>query len=409
MKLYLNNNCRFVKGFKNAAIYDFNNNKVYSINETGKYIIEKTLLGKDLLDEELLYIKELLKLNLLSEDNFIQNDDIPQKQINFAWLEITEKCNLNCVHCYGEFGSPKIECKNLLTINDWKNIIRELVRNGCLSIQFIGGEPTLSPYFYELVEYAKNIGVNRISVFTNATLFKEKDMEILKKYEANIRISVYGHNSEVHDSITGKNGSFELNKKNLLLLKKYNIPASISVIIMKENEKYLQEIKNYIKEINYNFLGYDVIRATDFESRHNHSISDYNILKENYLCKSEFYTNKKDYMINKYMNSCWNSKIAITSTGDVLPCVFARNEIIGNIKSSSINDLLKNNSFTNITKDTIDVCKHCEFRYACHDCRPLAKGLSNNIYAKNPRCLYDPYTATWNNIEDYTLEIKNNK
>lgn len=43
MKLFINNNCRFVKGFKNAAIYDFNNNKVFSINETGKNIIIKAL------------------------------------------------------------------------------------------------------------------------------------------------------------------------------------------------------------------------------------------------------------------------------------------------------------------------------------------------------------------------------
>lgn len=247
--------------------------------------------------------------------------------------------------------------------------------------------------------------MKRISVFTNATLLKEKDMELLKECKANIRVSLYGHNSEIHDLVTGKKGSFELNRKNLLLLKKYNIPSSISVIIMKENEKYLQEIKNYIQEIDYKFLGYDVIRATEFKGRYNHSINSYNILKERYLCKPEFYTNQKQYMINKYMNSCWNSKIAITSTGDILPCVFARDEIIGNIKKVSIKDIMKNNIYSNITKDKIQVCKDCEFRYACHDCRPLAKGLYNDINAKNPRCLYDPYNGTWNKIEDYTVEI----
>ena len=407
MKIYINSNCRFVKGYKNAAFYDFNHNKVYAINNSGRKIIENALIGNKISSDDEEYIKKLLDLNLLSlVEPLLDKDEIPKNSLNFAWLEITEKCNLKCIHCYGEFGVPKIECEKLLSIEEWKNLIEELAVNGCKSIQFIGGEPTLSPYLYELLVFAKNNGINKISIFTNATLFKEKDMKTLKKYNVSVRVSLYGHNSKIHDTITGKAGSFELNRKNLMLLKNYNIPTTISVIVMKENEKYLHEIKDYIKSINYRFLGYDVIRATEFENRYMHSITDYNILKERYLCEPEFYTSKSDYMINKYMNPCWNHKVAITSTGDVLPCVFARDEVIGNIRTESIKDLInKKNIYINITKDKINTCKDCEFRYACHDCRPLAKGVSNSVYAKNPRCLYDPYEGEWKKIEDVSLEI----
>ena len=409
MKLYINDNCRFVKGFKNAAIYDFNVNKVYSINNAGRKIIEDVLEGKNISTEDKKYIEELLDLNLLSRKEYILTDEFPNPKLNFAWLEVTEKCNLNCVHCYGQFGQPKINCKNLLTLEQWKHVIDQLIENNCFSIQFIGGEPTISPYLYTLIDYAKNKGMKKMAIFTNATILKEEDIKILKQYGVSVRISVYGHNVKVHDSITGKEGSFELNKKNLLLLKKYNIPSTISVIIMKENEEYLEDIKKYVESINYEFNGYDVIRATDFEHRYEHSIKDYDILKSRYLCKAEFYTSKNDYMINKYMNSCWNSKFAITSTGDILPCVFARDEIIGNVKETLIKELInKQNEYQNITKDMIDVCKDCEFRYSCHDCRPLAKGLYNDIHAKNPRCLYDPYTGEWKNIETVCVEIDKN-
>lgn len=161
--------------------------------------------------------------------------------------------------------------------------------------------------------------------------------------------------------------------------------------------------------MNYKFLGYDVIRSTDFKNRYGHSIKDYDILKEVYLSKPEFYTNKREYMTNKYMNPCWNGKIAITSTGDILPCVFARSEIIGNVKKTSLESIMNDNIYSSITKDKIMVCKDCEYRYACHDCRPLAKGLYNDINAKNPRCLYNPYNGIWEKIEDYTVEITDNK
>lgn len=51
-----------------------------------------------------------------------------------------------------------------------------------------------------------------------------------------------------------------------------------------------------------------------------------------------------------------------------------------------------------LTKDKVLVCKHCEYRYACFDCRPLAEGLSCGKSYSNapyPRCTYNPYTGEW--------------
>ena len=42
------------------------------------------------------------------------------------------------------------------------------------------------------------------------------------------------------------------------------------------------------------------------------------------------------------------------------------------------------------------VCKDCEYRFACKDCRPLAKSVDGCQNGKNPRCKYDPYTGNWN-------------
>ena len=49
----------------------------------------------------------------------------------------------------------------------------------------------------------------------------------------------------------------------------------------------------------------------------------------------------------------------------------------------------------NIKKDQISVCKDCEFRYVCTDCRAYTQN-SGDQYSKPLKCNYDPYTATWN-------------
>lgn len=64
----------------------------------------------------------------------------------------------------------------------------------------------------------------------------------------------------------------------------------------------------------------------------------------------------------------------------------------GNIKSTSLVDvcaLRKFRSYWFITKDKIKVCKDCEYRYVCNDCRAFVK----HKFDKPKKCNYDPYKS----------------
>src|SRR6185295_1561186 len=47
-----------------------------------------------------------------------------------------------------------------------------------------------------------------------------------------------------------------------------------------------------------------------------------------------------------------------------------------------------------INKDQIAICKDCEFRYICTDCRAYLQDTAD-LYSKPSKCTYDPYTAEW--------------
>jgi radical SAM protein with 4Fe4S-binding SPASM domain len=73
-------------------------------------------------------------------------------------------------------------------------------------------------------------------------------------------------------------------------------------------------------------------------------------------------------------------------------------EIFGNINESSLTEVLdykeeEVHKYWNITKDQIEVCKDCEFRYICTDCRAFRE--SDNIYSKPLKCNYNPYNGKW--------------
>jgi SPASM domain peptide maturase of grasp-with-spasm system len=96
-------------------------------------------------------------------------------------------------------------------------------------------------------------------------------------------------------------------------------------------------------------------------------------------------------------NNCLSHKVSINEVGEIKNCPSSKESFgyFENFKNS--NELLSNSNFTkfwNTTKDQVKVCKDCEFRYVCTDCRVFTE--DKNDFSKPKNCSYDPYTNTWN-------------
>lgn len=92
-------------------------------------------------------------------------------------------------------------------------------------------------------------------------------------------------------------------------------------------------------------------------------------------------------------NKCLNRKLSVTADGQIKNCP-CMSKTYGNIRDHSIADIFRSNEFQkywNITKDEIRVCKDCEYRYICNDCRAFV----TDIYDKPLKCKYNPYKQKW--------------
>ena len=99
---------------------------------------------------------------------------------------------------------------------------------------------------------------------------------------------------------------------------------------------------------------------------------------------------------NKLVNSCLNRKISIDIDGYIKNCPSMKDNF-GNIKNTTIEEALNREGFKKhweIKKDEIEVCKECEFRDICSDCRAYIE-KPENIYSKPLKCGYSPYTNEW--------------
>lgn len=105
-------------------------------------------------------------------------------------IEITDRCNLSCPTCYA--GSSPTHGRHR-TFAEVKMMLDTIVENEREPdvIQISGGEPTLHPQFFEILDYAKTLPIKHLMVNTNG-------IEIAKDFEFAKRLSTYAPDFEIY-------------------------------------------------------------------------------------------------------------------------------------------------------------------------------------------------------------------
>ncbi len=126
-----------------------------------------------------------------------------EQHICMPIFEITGNCNLNCPVCIAEEKSRKD-----VSFDDIKYMVDRLLRSEKTIdvINLSGGEPTLHPDYYEIIEYLKSIDeITGVSVSTNGLKFVE-DNEFLNFNKENsviISLQLDGCQREVYQKLRG--------------------------------------------------------------------------------------------------------------------------------------------------------------------------------------------------------------
>jgi uncharacterized radical SAM superfamily Fe-S cluster-containing enzyme len=103
-------------------------------------------------------------------------------------IDLTNRCNMMCDPCF--MDANQVGFVHELSWEDIKQLLDNAISikpRRQMSVQFSGGEPTLSPYFIDAVRYARKVGYNSVQAATNGIEFA-KSVEFAKKAaEAGLR------------------------------------------------------------------------------------------------------------------------------------------------------------------------------------------------------------------------------
>jgi MoaA/NifB/PqqE/SkfB family radical SAM enzyme len=230
----------------------------------------------------------------------------------FLWLDLTRKCQLECLHCYNSSGPDGNH--GTMTRNDWFSVLDQAIRTGIEMIQLIGGEPTMHPDFAELVNHGLTIGL-KVEVFSNLVHIKPEWWELFQRPGMSLATSYYSDDATEHDGITRRD-SHRKTRANIARAVDLGIPLRTGVIAVNPGQRTGEAVID-LTAIGVKSVGTDRVRHFG-RGQQEHACGD----------------------VSELCGHCGDGRAAIGPDGTVTPCIMSSWLKVGNVKTASLPDIL---------------------------------------------------------------------
>ncbi len=269
------------------------------------------------------------------------------ESLKLLWLELTSKCNLECVHCYAD-SSPEKPLHEAMTFADWKSALTEASDLGCRSVQFIGGEPTLYPGLADLIAWARRCEFKRVEVYTNGLHFTPLLRDAFVKHKVSLAFSFYSSEAPVHDAITGRKGSQVRTLNSIRWAVAEGLPVRVGIIGMDANKDHLQRTRQMLADLGVSDAEPDRVRGIG-RGAQMHAV---------------------DSPYHELCGQCSNGRLCLTASGQMYPCVFSRFCPVGTFADglqSAVHSAALGDFKLHLQAASLDNCQPEE---PAPDCRP---------------------------------------
>lgn len=290
-----------------------------------------------------------------------------------ASLELTNRCNERCTHCYIEDFND--DPKRVLALQDWLHILQELRTAGSLFLILMGGEAMLNPHFWQILKKASELSFH-VSMITNG--LKIQTIEVAQRLKEdglkNATISLYSLDPLVHDVMTRVRGSHEKTMRAIEFCREAGIQVSINSLLSKQNITGIFALEDWALEKDLALKVDPMITPKlngDMEPTKYRASEEQ--LRWYYQEKIKKWPNGKPRASGEtaenYTCNAGKGKCAINAYGDLFPCIEIRDSL-GNLLQKPFAELwhgekvkpwrdMKWKDVKSADQDMISFCDHC--------------------------------------------------
>jgi radical SAM protein with 4Fe4S-binding SPASM domain len=244
MRYYLSENAA-LKSLETFSVYDMCRDELYELDEDGFSWLAACSEpeGGDPENADAVFVDYCLSEGLLTEKKVSVRRSViiksPAPSLRYLELQITDKCNLKCKHCF--VGSPQ---NNEISVMDLRRLLEEFEVMQGLRLMITGGEPLMHNGFREFNELLPRYAFRKI-LFTNGMLIDRNIIHSLNVDE--IQFSVDGMNRG-HDFLRGP-GTFQRVIKAMETALASGMTVSVATMIHNENLTEFDEMDSLFRSL----------------------------------------------------------------------------------------------------------------------------------------------------------------
>jgi radical SAM protein with 4Fe4S-binding SPASM domain len=347
-----------------------------------------------------------------------------------VFWNLTDRCNLNCLHCYSRSG-PGCQAEGELTTAEALDLIDDLAGMGIPLVLFTGGEPLMREDIWELARHARKKGI-KMALSTNGTLITpEVACRIRESGIEYAGISLDGARAETHDRFRNSPGAFKRAVAAFSSCHEAGLRCGVRVTLTRENFGELEALIDLAVTLNASrfCLYWLVPTGRGIESYHRLQLGTrevtealsllYRKARETDPASMEFLTvdapqdcihlfasmeqdgspdiaEARELVLSLNGGCSAGTRVAdIDSQGNVYPCQFARSEnfLIGNVKNKPFSRIWGDTSHPVLSQFREKQarfggrCAGCTYRDLCGGgCRVRAYAVNGDFWAEDPFC-----------------------
>jgi pyrroloquinoline quinone biosynthesis protein E len=327
------------------------------------------------------------------------------------WLlfELTYRCPLHCVFCYNPTDFSRVGEE--LKTDEWLRVLREARALGAVQLGLSGGEPLVRDDLELIVGEAHTLGYYT-NLITSGVGLTESRLQALKSGGLDhIQLSFQDSTRQMNDFLSSTR-TFDLKEKTAKLIKKYEYPMVLNVVLHRLNIDHVEEILNmaerlgadYVELANTQYYGWaarnrDQLLPSREQLRRAEEVTQRFRDKPGQRMRIFFVV--PDYFERRpkpCMNGLGSIFLTITPDGTALPCQAARmlpGIEFPNVRDSSVKSVWYDSSgFNHFRGDSWmkEPCRSCPEKHKDFGgCRCQAYMLTGDAANADPVCDLSPY------------------
>ena len=301
-------------------------------------------------------------------------------------IEIWNKCNFNCLHCYLPKAGNNTEPMSQERL---KKLLEDLAKQGYKTAEFTGYEPFLRPDLVECVEIARSLDYD-IIIRTNGSLITKENITKLKEIGiSEFYISLYSFDPKISDMITRTKDSLEKITNGIKLVREAGIPLTLSVPLMKPLIDF-EKLENFIESYNLDYIiNLDLYESYDHRETVRSLRLDSKELKEaitELVERFDFKLDNQNFIKDKKLCGIGNGAVTIVNaSGEFVSCILAKPD--GHIDETKLEDIIE--KWKTTRKEIVEKrkCNTCEYNEYCNPCPALAMLETGDMFGCTPQHL----------------------